>query len=156
VLSQASAMCLPNPGSEQSGTSSAVPPSTLLISSYVLPGPSALRDTCADTTHCSEIQIESVKTLKPRARDLNCVDTNTPYAKAQTAAIERTFAQNLSVQVRVANEGQSLAVRRPGRNVHGPLPSIHVSDDFRRASFDWHHAKINLFVIRVVGRIYIF
>src|SRR5256885_12995037 len=60
------------------------------------------------------------------------------------------------IHIRVADEGEAFAVRRPGRDVHRPLPAIYVSDYLWTAAFHRHQAKIDLLVIRMVSWIDLF
>src|SRR5262249_48598226 len=68
----------------------------------------------------------------------------------------RTFSSAPSIHIRIADEGEVFAVGRPGWNVHSPLPSINVGNDFGCATFNRHQANANLFVVRMVGWTHVF
>ena len=60
----------------------------------------------------------------------------------------------MPAHVRVADESDFFAVRRPRRHIHGTLSAVDVRDDFGRTALNGLQADVTFLVIGVRIRIY--
>src|SRR6187549_3549486 len=61
-----------------------------------------------------------------------------------------------NIKLRITYKSNLLAIRRPARNVNGPLPAIDVCNGFWNSSRRRHQPQVYLLIERMAGRIDVF